>query len=174
MLMETDGQVSVIAATLASLDADDEGGPALAAMLGLNDPLSWPPQFDDSDTRNWMRALLADHPDEPGYGSWYIAAGGRLVGIAGYKGPPQADAEIEIGYSVIEAEQRRGYASAAVRLLIERAFLDPRVQSVSAHTLPSLVASQRVLMRTGFSPDGSTADPEHGEILRFMRRRGAA
>jgi ribosomal-protein-alanine N-acetyltransferase len=89
-----------------------------------------------------MRRLLMEHPDETGFGSWYIVAQGRLVGICGYKGPPNAAGEVKIGYSVIAAGQRRGFATGAVRLLIARAFRDPRVTTVAAETLPSLIASQ--------------------------------
>ena len=126
-LTESGFGVTLICATAEAVDAEDAGGEALAAMLGVAPPFSWPPEFNDAATRAWMRRMLTEPGAEPGYGNWYIVAGGRLVGNGGYKGPPDAAGEVEIGYSIIPEEHRRGYASGAVNLLVQRAFRDPRV-----------------------------------------------
>ena len=170
-LVETDGRTSVIATTLPMLDAEEVGGDALAALLGVEPPASWPPIYNDQDTRDWIRGMIARNPGEPGYGSWYIVADGRLVGNAGFKGPPDADGLVEIGYSVVEAYQRKGYGSAAIALLVSFAFRDPRVTAVTAETIPELVASQAVLTRSGFALVGRTPNEEFGEILRYSRTR---
>lgn len=166
-LVETDGKVSIVTTTLPMLDAEDVGGDALAAVLGVRPPLSWPPIHNDQDTRNWMRGMIEGDTFEPGYGSWYIIADGRLVGNAGFKGPPGVDGVVEIGYSVVEAEQRKGYGSAAIALLVAYAFRDPRVTAVTAETVPELVASQGVLTWLGFSLISRTPNEEFGEILRY-------
>lgn len=172
-IMESSGSLSLIAATHASLDAEDMGGDHLAGHLGVGAPPTWPPEHNDAGTRAWMRALLLAHPDEPGCGSWYILADARLVGICGYNGPSDAMGAVEIGYSVIEAEQRKGYGSAATGLLVARAFRDSRVMSIAGETLPALEASQKVMIRNGFRLVGSRTDDEAGEILRFVRSRPA-
>jgi len=171
VIIESAGPVTLVAATLASLDAEDVSGDRLAEHLGVAASSTWPPEHNDAGTRAWMRALLVAHPDEPGYGFWYILADARLVGICGYKGPPDAMGTVEIGYSVVEAEQRKGYGSAAAGLLVERAFRDSRVWSVAGETLPALEASQKVMIRNGFCLVGSRPDDELGEILRFIRSR---
>jgi ribosomal-protein-alanine N-acetyltransferase len=168
---EQDGTVEIIACTLATLDAEDDGGPALARALNAADPVSWPPEHNDASTRDWMRTLIRDHPGRPGWGSWYILAEGRPVGIVGFTGPPDDSGCVEIGYSVVEGDQRKGYAGRAVTLLVARAFGDPRVTSIAAQTLPALIASQRVLTRKGFVRTGSSFDAEVGEILRFELNR---
>lgn len=170
-LTETGFGVTLIAATTMTLDAEDSGGEGLAAALGLAAPVSWPPEFNDANTRQWMRRMLAEHAGEPGYGSWYVVADGRPVGTAGYKGPPDAAGEVEVGYSIIAEAQRRGHASGAVELLVQRAFRDPRVVAVVGETIPALIGSQRVLERAGFTLVRRTPDPEHGEILRYRRTR---
>lgn len=171
MLIETNGAVTLIAATSETLDAEDIGDAALAAALGLAEPLAWPPPFNGSETRAWMRRLIAAEADRPGYGSWYVIADGRPVGIAGFKGPPDDLGDVEIGYSILEPEQRRGYGTAAARLLVARAFREPAVRSVSAETLPELTASQTVMQRCGMTLVSTWSDTEHGEILRFTVRR---
>jgi ribosomal-protein-alanine N-acetyltransferase len=170
-LSAQDGTVRIVACTLETLDAEDDGGPALARALNSADPLSWPPEHNDASTRDWMRSLIRDHPDRPGWGSWYILANGRPVGICGYQGPPDGSGCVEIGYSVVGGDQRQGYAGRAVTLLVARAFSDPQVAVIAAGTLPALIASQRVLIRQGFVLTGSSFDDEVGEILRFTLNR---
>jgi ribosomal-protein-alanine N-acetyltransferase len=167
MLVERGQLIWLICATPDMLDAEDAGGQAIGARLGVAAPVSWPPEHNDDATRAWMRELLEDLPHEPGYVCWYIIALGRLVGICGFKGPPNADGEVEIGYSVVEAEHRKGYGSEAARLLVARAFRDPRVAVVYAETLPRLVASQKVLVGCGFTHVGGYIDAEEGQVMRF-------
>lgn len=170
-LSEQDGTVQIIACTLETLDAEDDGGPALARSLNATDPIGWPPEHNDASTRDWMRSLIRDNPNRPGWGMWYILADGRPVGIGGYKGPPDDSGCVEIGYSIVEGDQRRGYAGRAVAMLVARAFDDPQVTSIAAETLPALIASQRVLTRKGFVLTGSSFDAEVGEIMRFTLNR---
>ena len=172
LLIEEGPVISLIATTRALLDAEDEGGASIAAGLGVAAPVDWPPEHNDPATREWMRELLEDYPDEPGCGTWYIIARGRLVGVCGFKGPPNGDGEVVIGYSIVEAEQRRGVAVEAARMLVAMAFRDPRVNLVVAETLPKLAASQKVLARTGFTHVGGYLDSEVGQIMRFETRRG--
>ncbi len=170
-LVETDGDISIIAATFEALEAEDKSGTALAAFLGVSPPASWPPEHNGPEVREWTRRVMRRHPDEPGFVSWYLIAGGELVGSLGYKGPPDDNGSVEIGYAVVPERQRRGYASAGIRLLLRRAFSDPRVTAVRAETLPGGLASQGALRKAGFVPAGSRVDPEDGEVLCFERKR---
>ena len=122
-LVERAGALSIMAATPASLAAEDSGGAALADHLGLETPTDWPPEHNNAETRAWLRKLIAANPDHPGCGTWYIVVDGRPVGICSYKGPPNDAGEVEIGYSVLEHEQRRGYAAAAAGLSSFTCFL---------------------------------------------------
>jgi len=173
MLTDTDGEVTIVATTLAALDAEEAGGDAIARLLGVKSPPSWPPQHNDAVTREWMRNLLRQHPDEPGYSTWYLIAAGELVGTLGYTGPPNEAGGVEIGYSVVDERHRRGYASAGVAILVRRAFADPRVVVVAAHTLVDGFASQGVLLKAGFVRAGDPVDTDEGPVLRFERKRGA-
>jgi ribosomal-protein-alanine N-acetyltransferase len=170
-LREESGRVAIIAATLQSLDAEEISGAAAAKVLGVSAPDSWPPEFNNEHTRQWMRDMIGKHPDEPGYGSWYIVGDGRLAGTAGYKGPPDARGEVEVGYAVVGSEQRKGLASGAVRLLAARAFRDPRVTAVMAETIPALAGSQAVLRSCGFALVERIPNDEFGEILRYRLAR---
>ena len=170
-LIVSDGPISIMATSFAALSAEDAGGEAIARLLGVKAPPSWPPQYNGPETREWTRGLLRTHPDEAGYASWYLIADGELVGTLGYRGPPDDAGMVEIGYAVVDERHRRGYASAGVKLLVDRAITDPRVRLVTAETLPDGFASQGVLLKAGFAPAGSRLDPEDGEVLRFERKR---
>ena len=91
--------------------------------------------------------------------------------VAGYAGPPSAEGAVEIGYAIAEEYQRRGYATEAVKALIERAFTEPSVVVVTATTYASLAPSIGVLTKTGFTQVSS--DPDTG-LLKYECRRDRA
>ena len=170
LIIERGGNVTIVAANLFLLDLAAQG-PELAGALGVAGPASWPPEHNGPEMFAWVRRLLEKHPDEPGYNTWFVVGDGQLCGTCGYKGPPNDAGSVEIGYSVIPEAQRRGFASGAVRLLVERALRDPRVTAVRAETLPEGMASQAVLRRCGFAEAGIRHDPEDGDVLCFELRR---
>jgi ribosomal-protein-alanine N-acetyltransferase len=90
-----------------------------------------------------------------------------LVGFGGYKGPP-TEGEVEIGYSVAPDHQRRGHATAAAQLLIERARAAGVIR-VCAYTLAEPNASTRVLMRCGLTMTEVVEDAEEGYVWRWER-----
>lgn len=159
-------EVQIIPATSESLRAEENGGDTLARTLGVTAPEQWPPEFGGPPYARALLGQMAQHDDMGRFGGWYMIAGGRLVGFCGFKGPPGASGLVEIGYSVAAPYQRRGYATAAVELLVAEAFSDPRVAAVVATTLPERKASIRVLERCGFELE-STRET----VLRFMKRR---
>jgi [ribosomal protein S5]-alanine N-acetyltransferase len=163
--------VAIVAATLASFDMEERDVATLAEALGTAPPVAWPPEHNGQPYRDWQRALFARFPHEPGFAGWYIIGDGELVGTCGFKGPPDPSGTVEIGYSVIEPRRRRGYASGAVRLLLQYAFADSRIGRVVAETLPDLVASQGVLIQCGFASAGTRIDADDGEVLSFERKR---
>ena len=170
LLIERGGNVTIVAANLSLLDIAERGG-ELAEAIGAAAPVSWPPEHNDAAMFAWVRRLIETYPDEPGYNTWFIIGDGQLCGACGYKGPPGDDGSVEIGYSVIPEAQRRGFASAAVDMLVARAFRDRRVTAVQAETLPEGIASQAVLRRCGFVAAGSRHDPDDGDVLCFELRR---
>jgi RimJ/RimL family protein N-acetyltransferase len=80
---------------------------------------------------------------------------------------------VELGYAVAPARQGRGIATAAVRILIDRARA-AGATVVRAHTLPQPSPSTRVLIRCGFTQVGEVDDPDGdaGRVWRWERRLG--
>jgi RimJ/RimL family protein N-acetyltransferase len=165
-------------ATADTLRAELVSRQALGEELGVDVPESWPPELYDADAIRWTLNWLAEHPENANWSLYYIAEKGgaessrlSLIGVAGYKGPPDQNGVVEVGYGVVPERRRRGFASEAVRALIARAFGEGRVKMVVAHTLPELVASIGVLQATGFAFDGPGNDPHEPTAIRFVLPR---
>jgi len=72
------------------------------------------------------------------------------IGFAGFKGPPDQDLQVEIGYGIAPSYQGFGYMTEAVLGLVDWALLQPGCRAVTAETLKLNLPSQRVLVKTGF------------------------
>ena len=172
-------RLTLFPATMEVLEAELASPEALGRTLGVDVPSSWPPELYDADAVRWAIGWLADHHDDAGWCLYYMAAkptgtaSGRplLVGVAGYKGAPDVSGVVEIGYGVVPECRRRGFASEAVRALLDRAFAAPHVTAVIAQTLPGLDASIGVLRGTGFAFDGPGNDPHEPTAIRFVLSR---
>lgn len=100
-----------------------------------------------------LASALETVADEDGWGAWIIIDGDSVAGDVGFHGPPH-DGEVQLGYALRRAFQGKGHATRSVRALVAWALDDERVERVIARTLPENAASQRVLRRAGFVPDG--------------------
>ncbi len=94
-----------------------------------------------------------------------------VVGMCGYKGPPDAAGVVEIGYGIARGHRGRGFAAEAARALVAHALEKTEIHTVRAHTLPEVNASTRVLTKCGFTHIGEVNDPEDGLIWRWETTR---
>lgn len=154
--------------TAAVVRADIAGPDELGAALGAAVPEGWPPPLV-ADALPHMAEFLEHHPELAPWGARYwisrVTGAPVLVGMGGFKGAPAAGGA-ELGYSVVEAFQRRGYATEAVAAMVAWA-LGRGVELVVAHTLPALTASIKVLQRNGFTLVGDGDEPG---TIRFEHR----
>jgi len=181
-------RLDLIPGTVTYLRAELEGPEALAAALGVDVPASWPPQFYDAEAVRYTLDSLLTHPNATDWGFYYLVrrqearpsaqgahiARPTLVGAGGFRGAPNDQGMVEVGYSVVVEHQRRGYATEVVEGWLRFAFDDPRVAMVIAHTLPSLAPSIGVLERAGFRFAGAGHDPHApagAEVLRYELSR---
>lgn len=164
-------------ARLAGLQARDPA--AFFAALGVQSEASWPPDFIDRAAMDWTEAQLIENPEDAGWYFWAFVwpdfAGGkdRLVGGGGFKGPPDNRGDVEIAYAMLTSFREQGLATEAVGILIGWAFSTGQVREVIAETLPHLIASQRVLEKTGFVETG-TCEEDGVKLVRFALQRARA
>lgn len=169
-------RLRLIPATEAHLRASLTSRSALAAATGCAVPDSWPPEHFDAAAVQYTLDWQKRHPRDGQWGFYYIelpgqdGARGTLIGAGGFKGAPDADGIVEIGYSVLPDFQRKGYALEAVNGWIAFAFSQPKVRMICAHTLASGAPSIGVLQKAGFKLTGRGYDPgvpPEMEVVRF-------
>lgn len=171
--MITTARLELHIATGSLLQADLDGPAALAGALNVMVPTGWPPDLYDDDAIRHILAAVRAAPTGVPWGLRYLilvppsVPRATLVGTAGFKGPPDEDGGVELGYGVVTEFQRRGIATEAVRGLVQFAFGHPEVSEVVGQTLQHLTPSIGVLERAGFRFAGEGSDPyaPEGEVV---------
>jgi RimJ/RimL family protein N-acetyltransferase len=108
----------------------------------------------------FLRASTA-HGDQRPFGYYQIITktDDTVVGGIGFIGPPD-DGVVEIGYGLAASARGHGYATEAVRLLLEVAAAHG-VRQVIANTTHDNLASQRTLLNSGLTQVDVDADLVH-------------
>ncbi len=146
-------RLRLLASTAESVKAELENSSKLADLIGAQVPGDWPPETL-RDALPLFIKCHEEHPDWTGWLSWYAIrldeAAPVLCGSVGFKGPPDSSGMVEIGYSVLPAHQRRGFAAEMVGKIVQWACAQTDVLSGEAETTIDNFASVRVLEHTGF------------------------
>jgi RimJ/RimL family protein N-acetyltransferase len=168
----------LVPATIAALNAELEGTRELARELDVDVPSSWPPELYDESAVRWTLHALETRFLTPDWGLYYVAEQlepasprPRLAGVAGFKGPPDPEGTVEIGYGILAERRRLGFAREAVDGLLGWAFGRESVTRVIAHTLTELTPSIRVLESAGFTFVGPGEDETEPDAIQYELRR---
>jgi ribosomal-protein-alanine N-acetyltransferase len=159
-------------AELVRAEIDDHA--AFGRLLGATVPAGWPPG-EAADALPWFLARLEE--GGPAASGWYgfygiveeEGATPVLAGGGGSLGPPEGG-HVEIGYSLIDAFQRRGYATEMMTAIIDWIGRDPRVSKVVAETDEANEPSRRLLARLGFEAVGTGREPRSLHFARDVDR----
>jgi ribosomal-protein-alanine N-acetyltransferase len=106
--------------------------------------------YTESGQRDRIDRLMAARADDT-LRFWTIRVDGRIagdIGITGIERGPFQSAHL--GYLVDTNYRGRGVASAAVALAVQHAFGEMRLHRLDAGVLTTNIASQRVLLKSGF------------------------
>ena len=127
----------------------------------------------DAEMKKAYTEMLEGCLEHPAQWDWYAMwmiekRDGTHIGDLCFKGLDPAGSA-EIGYGILDEFRGQGYAAEAVKAMIVWAFQDPRVSVIEAETDPENKASQRVLEKCGFVPNGKTG--EEGPRFELRRRR---
>ena len=132
------------------------------------------PEVRTQVSAEWLALLESSSGEDPWIHGFRIVNDDDVqVGLGSFKGPP-VDGIVEIAYAVAPKYQGYGYATAAASGLAAHAFKSGQVRTVRAHTLPDGFASQRVLLKSGFSKVGEFVESGDGLVWRFELRRLSA
>jgi len=166
------GNLRLVAITPEMLAAEHGGDAAkLGLLLRAKLTSEWPPVDWEPHVYRIIEKQYEEWPGSFGWHRYVVLEGGfgkarTLVGAIG--GFPKAQGDVEIGYSTLPGFQRRGYATAAARVLAEWLLGLEGVRSVSAQAYPRVAESIKVMERCGMSYVGEGDD---GGTVRYRRMR---
>ena len=100
---------------------------------------------------------LKEDPSLLGWGVWFVIDRGNntVIGDIGFKGKPNSENTVEVGYGIVPSVQCKGYATEAVMKIIQWSFTFKTVNKVVAECLDDNVPSISVLEKLGMKQIGS-------------------
>ncbi len=164
MLHLQTGRLTLVPFTLERVRAAVYDRAALARLLNAHVPDEWP----NPDLGEILPMILEARLKDPAEAAWSAlilhTADRALIGDIGFKGGPDAEGTVEIGYGIIPSYRGQGYASEAAQAMIAWAFAQPGVRRVTAECLADNAGSIRVLEKVGMRRTG-TKDSEEGQLI---------
>jgi len=124
--------------------------------------------------RSPLRYRVAQVTADPGVNPWLLRlavlrATGEIVGLVNFHAPPDADGMVEIGYRVLPAYRRHGYAREMAETMWAYAASRPDVRVLRATFAPDNAGSRAIVEGAGFVHVGEQDDPEDGLELVYER-----
>jgi ribosomal-protein-alanine N-acetyltransferase len=128
-------------------------------------PLAPPPYMAES--LPVVRDRLRANPTEAEWWSWMILRqdSREAIGSVAFGGMPDPAGAVLIGYAMYPAREGHGYATEAVRAMVEWAFAQPGVRAVRALAPVWNTPAVHVAEKVGMRPVASDEDDEIGEVL---------
>jgi RimJ/RimL family protein N-acetyltransferase len=150
---------------LAHLAAIVRGPGSLGDLLGVTIPDGWPvypAAFPHA------LALLRREPHRPFSGWWLYLfvdpAKNILVGCGGFREAPDVDGVVEIGGEIAPSLRRQGFATEALRGLINYACTRPEVNAIDANSQAAQGAQSGLLRAIGMARIGKALDSKGGRV----------
>ena len=138
---------------------------ALAVIL----PEWWPDEDDLRLLERWHKDMGAGHRVAPSRARAIVrTVDDRMVGHAGFHGPPDAEGMIEIGYKIFPVFRGQGYATEAARRLLDLA-KDLGAKTFRASVSPDNVPSLAIVKTLGLVKTGERIDDVDGLEFVFER-----
>lgn len=144
-----------------------KGNDELEKHLDVIVPDNWS-EFGDA-VLTYVHEKLSKNPTEEGWWTYFPVhkENNTLIGSGGYKGAPDEDGVVEIGYEITEAYRNQGLATEFAKALIEHAFTFKEVKKITAHTLGEINPSSKLLITCGFTKTHEINDMEDGLLWKW-------
>ena len=133
--------------------------------------------WDRTDPASIRAEIVEMESRQPGGAGGWVQftveerAGGRLVGDVGISAADDEPGVAKIGYTIAPAFQGRGYATEAVRALVDYAFETLGAERVRAFAAAENVPSLRVAENAGLSLVERFEHRHGGEVVRYELAR---
>ena len=138
----------------------------IGRLLGASVPQSW--EIHRGALELWLRQLEAHPALQPWLARGIVLRSeSQLIGDIGFhsdpfSAPASGPKTVELGYSIVEAWRRRGFAQEAIEALIQWACTQHRVHRFVLSISPENQASQSLATKLSFRKIGSQIDEEDG------------
>jgi RimJ/RimL family protein N-acetyltransferase len=148
----------------ALLQGDD---PRLRSLTGAEFPQPVAPPPYMADSLPVVRDRLRANDRETEWWNWVIVRqdSREAVGSVAFGGRPNAGGAVLIGYAMYPGREGQGYATEAVRAMVDWAFAQPGVKVVRALAPVWNTPAVHVAEKVGMRPVASDEDDEIGEVL---------
>lgn len=142
-------RLTLLACEVPLLEALAKGDAAITAYLQINVPPKWS-AFGPSIYR-YTILQLEDKPSDYIWWTYLVILNesNTLIGAGGFKGAPDENGLVEIGYEIAKPYRQQGFATEMAKGLIGYAFSHAVINTVQAHTYATPNASTRVLRKCG-------------------------
>jgi RimJ/RimL family protein N-acetyltransferase len=125
----------------------------------------------EEETREFLRESL-EHWERYGYGLWFFTdrMTGLFVGRAGFRHLEVGGGEeVELAYALRAEAWGQGFATEMAREILNVGFEQLGLASVVAFTLPTNVASRRVMEKSGFELERDIIHADLPHVLYRIR-----
>ena len=108
--------------------------------------------------RDVLKGVAENEEDYLWYTNWEVVLKEENCSIGGlaFKGPPNREGEVEVGYGLQPPYRGKGYMTEAMREAFRWAFEEPRVQAFIGEVEKTNLPSIRVLQRLGMARNRET------------------
>ena len=164
-------RLNIIPCTKEILEASISGDDLLGKHLNINIQDNWT-EFGVGALQYSLDRLNENNSEKNWWTYFPIhREKNMLIGSGGYKGIPDSDGIVELGYEIAPAYRNLGFATELTKGLIENAFNHKEVKLIIAHTLGEENPSTKVLSKCGFRKTQELQDSEVGAIWRWELAR---
>lgn len=135
---------------------------------------SLPPEVRSEISPLWLERVRSSVDPDPWICMFRIRLleDGSEIGSCGFKGAPDENGVVEIAYGIDEDYRNQGFATESAIALKGYAMSLPEVKTVRAHAKKENPASERTLVKCGFTYIGVFDDPEDGLVNRWEVHSG--
>lgn len=141
--------------------------------------------FSDLRQANYFPAHLDSHlynlqtkEAVYGWGPWiiYLQKTGEVIGDIGFKGEPDVWNTVEVGYGIQETHRKQGFASEALKAMLEYCFAHTKVNRVTAECRHDNFGSLKVLEKVSMLRDFEHLQMIHWQLskVQFLKQRDLA
>ena len=163
-------RLQILPCSLQYFEALLQGNDVLGELLSIDIPEYWTeyPEMvlvaydklrNDPSMLGWFFYLVVHRLDR------------RLIGAGGFKGRPNEEGIVEIGYEIAAAYREQGYGTELAEALIRFAFGHTYVNKLVAHTEEEYNASVKILQKSGMHFVGEISDKEDDQLWQWAITR---